>query len=313
MKLIDFHCDTISKIHENPSKGNLKDNEHHVSIDKLIKSNSLAQFFALYVNAKTHNSCYEYGKELLNSFNDQINENKTLISLGTNYASIIKNEQTNKITAFLTLEEGGILEGSLDNFFEFYKAGVRLITLTWNYPNEIGYPNANFTYKDQGLTKFGKELVEAMNHYNTIVDVSHLSDGGFFDVNEISKKPFIASHSNCRSITNHPRNLTDPMIRAIADKGGVIGINLASSFLGDSPKTRIDDILLHIDHMYKTGGKQVISLGCDFDGIDNALEIEDVSEMYKLREALSNHGYSYDMIENIFYKNALTFIKEVLN
>src|SRR5699024_7042079 len=112
---------------------------------------------------------------------------------------------------------------SLRRLHEFYDAGVRLITLTWNYENAAGYPNSrDSSVMRKGLKPFGKVLIEEMNDLGMIIDVSHLSDGGFWDVARRSKKPFIASHSNARAVTSHPRNLTDEMIRAIAEKGGVI-------------------------------------------------------------------------------------------
>jgi membrane dipeptidase len=190
--------------------------------------------------------------------------------------------------------------------------GVRLITLTWNFPNEIGFPNCQNEYMNKGLTEFGKEVVYEMNKLGMVIDVSHLSDGGFYDVANLSSKPFVASHSNSRSIRSHTRNLTDDMIRTLAEKGGVTGINFCAAFLGSSRDGRIDDMVEHIKHLRNIGGIDVIALGSDFDGIGNDVEIKDSSEMNKLAYELSKQGFNDDEIEKIFFKNALRVIKEVL-
>ena len=152
-----------------------------------------------------------------------------------------------------------------------------------------------------------------MNNLGMIIDVSHLSDGGFYDVSKNSRKPFVASHSNARAISNHPRNLTDDMIRTLALSGGVMGINFEKHFLGHNNLSRIEDMLAHIQHIKNIGGIDCISLGTDFDGISNkGLEVKNIGEIEKLSMALSKNNFSEEEIEKIFYKNALRVIKEVL-
>ena len=204
------------------------------------------------------------------------------------------------------------LNGSLYNLRNFYRLGVRLITLTWNFPNEIGYPNCKPEFVYRGLTSFGQEVVREMNNLSMIIDVSHLSDKGFYDVSSISKNPFVASHSNSRSITNHPRNLTDEMIKILAEKGGVTGINFEKSFLGENIPAKVSDMILHIKHIRDVGGIDVIGIGSDFDGIALQSEISDIAEMDKLVHELNKNGFSDDEIEKIFYKNILRVIKDTL-
>ncbi|ABK61430.1 MULTISPECIES: dipeptidase [Clostridium] len=309
MKIIDFHCDTISKIYYNNSQ--LNHNSFSVDITKLKKSNSLAQFFALFIEKKSNEDPFDLCSNMLNKFYCELDKNKEHISLATNYDELIKNKSQNKISAFLTIEEGAVLKGDLLNLKHFHERGVRLITLTWNFPNEIGYPNAIPKYKNKGLTPFGIELINDMNNLNMIIDVSHLSDGGFYDVAKYSKAPFVASHSNARSITNHSRNLTDDMIKTLANKGGVIGINFFGEFLGGGKFSRINDMLTHIKHIKNIGGIEVISLGSDFDGIDSILEIDNIGEIHKLIDALKVNGFTENDIEKICYKNALRIIKEI--
>lgn len=311
MKVIDFHCDTISKLMDNRGISELKSNNFSIDIEKLKNGDNLAQFFALFLNLKHVKDPLEYCLSMLDKFYMEMEKNQDSISLVKSYDELINNKKKNKLSAFLTIEEGGVLKGELYNLRNFYRLGVRLITLTWNYPNEIGFPNSKKEYMGKGLTNFGYEVIEEMNRLNMIIDVSHLSDKGFYDVLKLSKKPFIASHSNSRFITDHPRNLTDSMIKDLSNIGGIMGINFYNRFLGESDISKIDDMLLHIKHIYNVGGIDVIALGSDFDGIECEVEMKDTSEMYKLQDKLKKSGFSEDNIEKIFYKNALRIIKDI--
>ncbi len=249
---------------------------------------------------------------MLDCFYKQIEENKD-IKIAKNYSQMQKNREEGKISAFLTIEEGGVLRGKMSNLRNLYKLGVRLITLTWNYPNEIGFPNSKENYKDRGLTSFGINVIKEMNRLGMIIDVSHLSDRGFIDVAQNTTKPFIASHSNARSITNHSRNLTDGMIKTLSENGGVMGMNFCPSFLGEDRISRINYIISHIKHIKNVGGIDVIAIGTDYDGIGGKLEIENISQIEKLEIALRKSGFNEEEIEKIFYKNAQRVIKDILS
>lgn len=312
MKFIDLHCDTIDLLMLGKNGNRLSQNTHCVDIGKLREGNCLAQTFALYVDIAEHKSAYKHCMDMANKFHEEIKLNKEFINLATNYEDIIKNEKDGKISALLSIEEGAILEGKIDNLSKFYDLGVRMITLTWNHENEIGYPHVKPENINKGLKSFGVEAVEKMNDLGIVVDVSHLSDAGFHDVSRISKKPFVATHSNSRTMTNHSRNLTDDMIKILANSGGVTGINFCSSFIGETPMAMISDMIRHIKHIKNVGGIDVIALGSDFDGIESPVEIKDASEMNKLAIQLEKEGFKTDEIEKIFYKNALRVIKDVM-
>ncbi|AGK99516.1 dipeptidase [Clostridium pasteurianum] len=311
MKVIDFHCDTISKLMDNREMSELKSNNFSIDIEKLKNGDNLAQFFALFLNLKHVKDPLEYCLSMLDKLYMEMKKNEDSIALVKSYDELINNKKKNKLSAFLTIEEGGVLKGELYNLRNFYRLGVRLMTLTWNYPNEIGFPNSKKEYMGKGLTNFGYQVIEEMNRLHMIIDVSHLSDKGFYDVLRLSKRPFVASHSNSRFITAHPRNLTDSMIKELSNIGGIMGINFYNRFLGESSISKIDDMLLHIKHIYNVGGIDVIALGSDFDGIECEVEIKDTSEMYKLQDKLKKSGFSEDNIEKIFYKNALRIIKDI--
>lgn len=311
MKLIDLHCDTIYKLMENECF-RLRCNEFSVDLDKLIRGDSLAQTFALFVDTKEHDNPFERCMAMANRFNNEICLNSDIIALATNYKEIKQNENNKKLSALLSIEEGAVLEGEIENLQHFYDLGVRMMTLTWNHKNEIGYPHSYRGQELKGLTKFGFEVVSKMNELGMLIDVSHISDEGFYDVAKVSTKPFIATHSNSRVVKNHSRNLTDDMIRVLANRGGVTGINFYNSFLGEDKIGTIDDMIKQIKHIINIGGIDVVAIGTDFDGIDSDVEIEDISQMGKLAIALEKAGLSCDEIEKIYYKNALRVIQEVL-
>jgi membrane dipeptidase len=312
MRLIDLHCDTILRLMENKDKYELKNNNFSVDLEKLKKANSLAQFFAMYVDLNETKDPLQRCLEMIDKFYLELSKNQSDIHIARNCLELEKNNNEGKISAFLTIEEGGVIKGDIENLRKLYGLGVRLITLTWNYPNEIGYPSCLDDCRDSGLTKFGTEVVYEMNNLGMLIDVSHLSDKGFYDVANLSSKPFVASHSNSRSIMGHCRNLSDDMIRTLSEKGGVLGINFEKFFLSESSKSRVDDMIHHIKYIRNVGGIEVISIGTDFDGISPNLEIEDIGQINKLVDALKANKFSEDEIEKICYRNALRVIKDVL-
>lgn len=306
--MIDLHCDTISVLEKLGSGVNLKKNNFSVDIEKLKRNTSMAQFFALFIKLDEHDNPWNRFENLFDRFEKEMKENRNEIIHVKSFEEMKKNK---KISAFLTVEEGGIIGNDMEKLNKLYEIGVRLITLTWNFKNSIGYPNLKGFY-DKGLTDFGKNVVETMNDKRIIIDVSHLSDKGFYDVNAISKKPFIASHSNARAIANNPRNLTDDMLRILGNKGGITGLNFCPSFIDKSNISSIDYMIKHINYIVNIGGIESMAIGTDFDGITGNLEIKDISKMYLLKDRLVKEGYSEDKIEKIWYKNAERVIKEIL-
>ncbi len=306
--MIDLHCDTISVLEKLGNGINLKKNNFSVDIEKLKENGSMAQFFALFVKLDEHENPWNHFENLFARFEKEIKENKNEIIHVRSFKEMKKNK---KISAFLTVEEGGIIGNDIEKLSELYELGIRLITLTWNFKNSIGHPNLK-GFHDKGLTDFGKNVVEMMNDKGIIIDVSHLSDKGFYDVNEISKKPFIASHSNAREIANNPRNLTDDMLKILGNKGGITGLNFCPPFIDKSNVSSIDYMIKHINHIVNVAGIESMAIGTDFDGIHGNLEIKDISKMYLLKDRLMKEGYSEDKIDKIWYKNAERIIKEIL-
>ena len=308
--MIDLHCDTIMKLIDYPSNGDLYRNTWKVDIEKLQKAHSKVQDFALFINLGDTNDPYGRYEAMRNLCTSQIHYYGEHIQHVLSYQDVESVYETGKIGALMSIEEGGVLGGDLDKLKQAYQDGVRLITLTWNYPNGLGEPHCGEQHKK--LTSKGVEFVEAMQDLGIIVDCSHLNDAGTEQLGDILDVPFVASHSNAREVTAHTRNLPDNLIKLIADKGGVIGLNFAQSFLGTSPISRIEDIVKHGLYLINKGGEDVVALGTDFDGIKPDTEIKDTSEMYRLYDAFKEAGLSEEQCEKLFWKNADRLLKEIL-
>jgi membrane dipeptidase len=295
----------------------LRQNKLCVDLMKMKEAGSMAQFFASFLHMKRFDGnftkAYEAALAMLEMTKSEFLKNQDMIALARNYRELMDNHNKGLMSGFLTVEEGGIIEGEMERLERLYTEGVRLITLTWNFENCFGYPNSDDSVvMNQGLKPFGIEAVERMNELGIIVDVSHLSDGGFWDVMKYSKKPAIASHSNTRRECGHRRNLTDEMIRALAEKGGISGINFYPAFLSEENKATVDDLVRHIVHMYHMGGEEFVAIGTDFDGFEGAVDgLEHMGKMPEFYEALRKRKFTDSQIEKFCYKNALRVIKEV--
>jgi len=308
--MIDLHCDTIMQLLDHPDSGDLYRNTWKIDIEKLQKAHSKVQDFALFINLGKTKDPYGRYEEMRNLCTTQIHLYGEHIQHVLSYQDVESVYESGKIGALMSIEEGGVLGGDLDKLKQAYQDGVRLITLTWNYPNGLGEPHCGEQHKK--LTPKGIEFVEAMQDLGIIVDCSHLNDAGTEQLGDILDVPFVASHSNAREVTAHTRNLPDNLIKLIANKGGVIGLNFAQSFLGTSPVSRIDDIVKHGLYLINKGGEDVVALGTDFDGIKPNTEIKDASEMYRLYDAFKEAGLSVEQCEKLFWKNADRLLKEIL-
>lgn len=310
IKFIDFHCDTLSRLLKN-SKENIFKNKGHIDITRLKDSNYLLQCFACYVNLgkpSINQSHYEDVLAMIELLKESRGQNQTNeYEVIEKNKDIVKVKDDNRLGCLLAVEEGGIVENDLKRLDELYRKGIRMITLTWNYENCIGYPNKDFTYQNNGLKEFGIEMVKYMDDLGIIIDVSHLSDGGFWDVVKYSKRPFVASHSNARTIRNHPRNLTDEMILAMKERGCVIGLNYYGPFLQKNGLSTLESICKHMEHIIKIGGDEILCLGSDFDGFNDVLSLKGCEDMHLLPEAMRKYGFSEETIKNVCYKNALNF------
>ncbi len=316
MYIVDMHCDTLLSLDENT---HLRNNDLDIDLIKMKQSNYLLQNFAIFTNYDKVKDRVPYVLKNINKFYKEIEANKDLIKQVFSYKDI---EENKLMSAMLTLEEGDVINDDLDILELYYRLGVRMIALTWNFKNSIGSPN--FTpnpnryqmlrtlNKTDGLTPFGKEYIKKCNELGIIIDVSHLGDKGFEDVLRLSTKPIVASHSNARAICDVARNLSDEMILKLHKNNGVMGMNFCEDFISNDSNGSVENIIKHIDHIKELGCIDNIGLGSDFDGIRKRKEMSDCSQMCMLINALREHDYSEEEIEKICYKNVLRVYKEVL-
>jgi len=323
MQYIDMHCDTLS-IGMVEHKDSITILEHSmVDIERLERAGVAAQFFAMFLPQRNMPQWFGLKEmpetevlmqQMYDIFLKTLKKNENRMAFAQSYEKMKENLQEGKLSAFLTMENGYLVQGKMENIKRFHEMGVGLITLTWNDANCFGQNHSkNPKLMQQGLTAFGKEAVLYMNDLGIMIDVSHLSDGGFYDVAAISKKPFVASHSNCRELAPSTRNLTDDMIRILAEKGGVAGINFEPSFLNRNPDdtiSRVSRICDHIEHFIKVGGVECVGIGTDFDGIDGTFEIADCTKMELLFTELKRRGLSDDVIEKIAFLNVERVIRD---
>lgn len=329
MRIADMHCDTISEILKHKRLGedcSLRDNSLHVDLERMRRSGYLIQNFALFVQArKCQLTPWDEVCALYEVYRQELLSNEEILAPVHAYEDIECNRSAGKLSALLTVEEGAVCGGDVEKLRRLYEMGVRMMTLTWNFANELGWPNINLDgevdlYRPDtthGLTPKGKEFVELMNELGMIVDVSHMSDAGFYDVLECSSKPFVASHSNARTICGCVRNLTDDMIRKLAERGGCMGLNFCADFLEQMPSGMknpgtVAAVVRHARHIVNVGGIEVLGLGSDFDGIDTHEELPGVQSMGILWEALHKSGFTQGELDKIFAGNVLRVYREIL-
>lgn len=315
---LDLHCDTLMKI---AKSGNLDESKKsHVSLQGLREGGIALQCFADFVPTGMFPKAIRRGVTnfMFNSFYKKY-KNMMAFHADTLFpvlsrADLDRAGKDGKIGILLTIEDGGVLGDKPENVQAYYDLGVRLVTLTWNHPNAIGYPNSDDPeIMQKGLTPFGRDVVREMERLGMVVDVSHVSDGVFYDVANMATKPFVASHSNARAVCSHRRNMTDDMIRILADKGGVMGLNLGPEFVGQvEGATRMEDLVKQVLHIRNVGGSEVLALGSDFDGVHGDMDVAGPQDWPKLEKALQEAGLSEEELDKMWYKNAERVFRAVL-
>ena len=324
MQYIDMHCDTLFRAYMEKKETVCQVPEFMLDIERMRKGGCLAQYFAIFMMPEsmrgeldgTIPEDQEYIKNLLNIFCKSVQENSEYIAAARTMEELEENAAAGKMSGILSLEDGRAVDRRMDRLEWMYEQGIRMITLTWNEENCFGFPNStDEEVMQKGLKPFGKEAIIRMNELGIAVDVSHLNDGGFRDVVKLSKKPFIASHSNCRALAPHRRNLTDEMIRVLAEKGGVMGLNFAGQFLNGDAESRTSTIprmIAHLKHMVNVGGIETAAIGSDFDGTFGMFDIPDCSKMPLLFEAMEKNGFTGEQVEKIAYKNVKRVMRYII-
>lgn len=324
MQFIDMHCDSLLVLYvRDAQKADLYESAvTSVDFSRMKKSGQLAQFFAVFLPTEKMYRIFGVNpvpdEVLISTLREYLLQNvkahQNIISMAYSAKDIRRNQKAGKMSAVLTMEDGRAVGGKLENIKKFYDMGFRALSLTWNVYNCFGAPNSiDPKVMKDGLSRFGKEAVEYMQDLGMLVDVSHLSEGGFYDVADVCQKPFAATHSNCIALCPHQRNLTDDQLRILGRTGSVAGLNFGPEFLNPDTAckdSRAERIAKHARHMADVAGCESVGIGSDFDGISGNLEISDCSKMDLLESALQKEGFSGSEIEKIFYKNVLRVMQD---
>lgn len=327
MKVIDMHCDTFRRIYilreSEGKKETLLENPFHVDLKKMTKGDYLLQNFAMFIPLTETENAFDTAMDMIDFYYEELSRYQDMIRPVYTFEDIVDNQANGRMSALLTIEEGEAVRGNLSYLRDFYRLGVRMIGLTWNFENQIGCPNLQMkngeplmeVRTEKGLTSFGIEMIQEMERLGMIIDVSHLSDGGFWDVIKYTRQPFVASHSNAASRHNVSRNLTDHMLKALGERGGVCGLNYCEDFLTAGKRSEeemLEVMAEHVRHMADVAGVEVCALGSDLDGIPGNTGVPDASCVQRLVGALEKKGFHESEIEKIFYKNVLRVYRDVL-
>ena len=319
-KWIDIHCDTIDRVARSNGAADLRNGDLDINLCKMQKGGAMAQFFAIWT--RTHTSLqragmtlppYDYVQWIYECYQKELAANADMIAPALTYSDILRNHEKGLISSVLSMEDAVALEEKIERVDAFHQMGVRMMSLTWNWENSLGYPQADDPDKMRlGLKPFGIDAVRRMEELGIIIDVSHLSDGGFWDVANHTGVPFAASHSCARALCDEGRNLTDDMLRAIGDRGGVCGVNFYAGFLRKGSRcATVEDIVRHARYIADAAGVDAVALGSDFDGIDAKPEFRDCAGMPMLVDGLCR-AFTEDEVEKICWKNTLRVIRDVV-
>lgn len=302
-KTIDLHCDTVFGV---TNRGNsLYNGDLHINLENGLKLNGYAQFFAFFCSFAKENGP-SFFEELYGKFQTALQENEQYVTVCRTLADADAAMAAGKVAAFFSIEgaEGvGCDPGRLDDAWE---KGIRLVGLTWNFENAL----SGSCQTGSGLTDQGREFVRKAQRLGMLVDTSHLSERGFYDICDITEGPVIATHSNSAAVFPHARNLTDDQFRLIMETGGVTGINLFADFLGEAGTVNFETVYQHIDHFLQMGGAANVCLGGDLDGCERLPEgFAHVDDYAKLSEYLLNRGLSEQTVADIYYQNFAKVVK----
>jgi membrane dipeptidase len=314
--VFDAHCDTLQEVLAGKRRLGERSEEGHIDLPRLREGGVTAQIFALFVSPNHFpRGAASQALRLLDVFYQEMGENADQLTLAATASDIERAKAEGRVARILGLEGAEALEGDLGVLRAFYKLGVRNIGLTWNLRNAAA-DGVDETRSSSGLSNFGVQLVQEMNHLGILVDVSHLSPTGVRDVLHVSEAPVIASHSNAYALCPHRRNLTDEQLEGIASKGGVVGVTFVPNFVTeDGNQATLESLLDHIDHMVKTMGVDHVGLGSDFDGFFDSVKVqdlEDVTCLPRLTAGLVGRGCGEEDVKKILGGNFMRVFREVV-
>ncbi len=323
--VIDTHCDTLKCLlpQFTGRRGSMWDDRSqigmgersalgHVDIPRLFEGGVDCQVFAISsARDRTPPYALRTALEMIDSFYAECERNRDKILPVTSHGGIMRAVEEGKVAAMLSIEGADVIEGRLGVLRVFHRLGVRMVGIVHSLRNLLA-DGVSDARTGGGLSELGVQVVEELDQLGVLIDVSHLSDAGFWDLMDVAKGPVMASHSNSRVICDHPRNMSDEMIEALADRGGVMGMNFAPAFVNPTSPT-VETLIDHIDHIVDLVGPNHVGLGSDFDGIPSTpIGLEDVTKIQNITAELVKRNYLEEDIRKILGGNHLRLIKKVV-
>ncbi len=305
MKLFDMHCDTLYECYTHQQE--LLENPFHIDLQRGCQYDTWIQVFAVWLPDTLRGpvafaSCreiLEFAQAQAAAYPDKLR----LVEDGT----ALRADEPGRCQGILAVEGAGMLGGEVAHVDALRAYGVRILTLTWNGENELGCGCGADSAR--GLTPFGREVVRRLGETGILPDVSHLNERGFWEVAELARGPFIASHSVSAAVHDHPRNLTDAQFGAIREAGGIVGLNFCDGQLGGQSFEQIER---HLYHYLSLDGEKTVALGCDLDGTALPDDWGGIQVMERLYAYFLRKGYSQDCLERLFFQNAFDFFRNAL-
>ena len=311
--VIDGHCDTIGEQLSGKRWLGDRSSEGHIDLPRLREGGVDAQFFACYVPLPyQRHGAVAHALARLDQLHLLAERLPEQFVIARTAADIRQAKAVGKIAAIAGLEGAEALDGDIGVLRQFYRLGVRNLGLAWNFRN-AACDGVSERRSGGGLTEFGVAVVQECNRLGIIIDVSHLAPAGLEDVLALSEEPIIASHSNAFALCDHPRNLTDDQMAAIAAKGGLIGVTFVNAFLRrEQPEqTTINDVLEHLEYMLAVVGEDHIAIGSDFDGCTPPTDMADTTCYPQITALLQEGGYSETIICKILGGNFMRIFEKV--
>lgn len=313
---IDTHNDTAIAINNPDEDQGVKTGQ--VTFPLMKQGGLDASLFAIYLDQEprtdqSRQAAKEKAIREIEKFKQYVNEHSSEAAIAYNSDDFLRLKKEGKSIVMFAIENGFAIGTDIDNLKLFYDMGVRAITLSHNYNNDICDASRDSVAEWGGLSPFGYEVVAKMNELGMMIDVSHTASSTLWDVLEASKAPVFASHSGAWEMKNHPRNLKDEEIIAIAEKGGLIQVATGRFFLSNLPSSQVTvkHLVDHIDHVKSLVGAEHIGIGTDFDGGGGVVGLENAGKMKNVTVELLRRGYTHEEIALFWGGNFLRFMKEV--